>query len=205
MRFYKTILLIFILIVALECHAQSKFGIGISTALFPTWNPGLPVTPYLFYQHNDHELLAGADIYGGQFGFASIIGTEAEYRHHFCHPNEKLSMFANLHFQYVRFAIGPARSVPFNYSEPIFTGFNYSMVKMRSFNNTLGIGLQYSFWKICGLHINAGVGYHFYRNTLSEGISASDVNNDLLGSGLTFGYMCKIGLSVRLAEKKDSR
>lgn len=181
-----------------ESHTHSKFGIGISTAFFPTWNPGVPVTPYLFYRHNDHEVLAGADIYGGQLGFASIVGVEAEYRYHFYHLNKNLEVFANLHFQYVRFASGPAQYVPFNYSESISPGLNYSMVRMRSFNNTLGIGLQYSFWKIFALHLNAGAGYHFYRNTLSPEASASYVGDDLLGSRFTFGWMCKIGLSVRL-------
>ena len=201
MRFSTIILLTLFLIFAFKSQAQNKFGVGVSTAIFPHWNPGMPLTPYLFYQHRNHEFLAGVDMYGGQLGFASILGIEAEYRYRFYRLNNNLDLFANIHFQYVRFATGPAQNVPFNYSEFVAPGLNYSMIRMRTLNNTWGAGLQYSFWKVCGLHLSWGIGYHFYRNTITDGVSPSYVNDDLLGSQVVLGYVGKIGFSVRLVEK----
>ena len=203
MRLCKIVMLILTVAFTLEGDAQNKFGFGVSTAIFPAWNPGLPVSPYLFYRHNNHEVIAGVNIYGGQLGFGSIIGAEAEYRYHYHYFNH-LDLFADVNFQYVRFAVGPARDVPFNYQEQIAPNLHYSMVQMRVFNNTLGIGAQYSFWKICALYFNAGIGYHYYRNTISEGVSPSQVNDDLLGSGFKFGYMGKVGLSVALVGRKNN-
>jgi hypothetical protein len=201
MRFYKTILLVLVYAISFKGNAQSNFGVGVSTAIFPSWNPGLPLTPYIFYRHNNHEFLAGANLYGGQLGFASIIGVEGEYRYHFYHFNN-FNLFGDFNCQYVRFANGPARNVPFNYSKEIAPGMNLSMVQMRVFNNTVGMGVQYSFWRKCALHFNMGIGSHYEHNTVSEGISPSQVNPRLLGSRFTVGWMAKFGLSVSLFSVK---
>lgn len=105
MRFCKRLLLILLFAISLKANAQSKFGLGISTAIFPSLNPGPPLTPYVFFRHNDHEFLAGPDIYGGQLGFRSIIGVEGEYRYHFYHF-KNFNLFADFNCQYVRFANG---------------------------------------------------------------------------------------------------
>lgn len=202
MRFYFSIFLMLVLATTAAGQGRRKIGVGISSAIFPSWNPGLPMTPHIFYRYNDHEFLAGPDLYGGQLGFASILGVEAEYRYHFYHINKNLTLFGNLHFQWVQFATGPARYVPYNYSEIIAPGLNYSMVKMRVFNNTLGGGIQYHFLKVCALYFGAGIGAHFQRNTLTEGVSANLVDQSLLGSQFTLGWMAKVGLSIRIWEFK---
>lgn len=198
---HKSVLVILFLTVAIYGNGQNKFGLGLSTAIYPSWNPGLPITPYLFYQHSHHEIIAGPNLYSGQLGFASIIGAEIEYRNHFRHFSNGSTFFSQINFQYVRFATGLAQAVPFDYSQFVAPGLNYSMIQMRTFNNTVGIGFQYRFLKICALNINAGIGYHFYRNTITEGVSASYVNSNDLGSGFTLGYTGKIGIAVDLIGK----
>lgn len=201
MKYIKSIVLLLLLIWTIESNAQIKAGIGCSSAIYPNWNPGVPLTPYLFYQCHNHEIIVGLNLYSGQLGFASIIGAEMEYRNHFRHFSNGSTIFVQINFHYVRFGTGLAQSVPFNYSQFVAPGLNYSMIQMRTFNNTVGIGFQYRFLKICALNINAGIGYHFYRNTITEGVSASYVNSNDLGSGFTLGYTGKIGIAVDLIGK----
>jgi hypothetical protein len=205
MRFCKIILLVFITTFAIRLPAQKQsFGAGVSSSLLLSWNPGFATTPYLFYRYNNHELLAGPDLYGGALGFGSIIGGEVEYRYHFFNYGKHSNLFAQCNFQYVRFANGLALAVPFSYHYFDAPGMGYSMIQMRCFDNTAGIGIQDSFWKICSLYFNSGIGFAHYRNNITPGALAAIVDQDYIGSKFKFTYTFKIGLSIKIISKKTS-
>lgn len=202
MRSYKIILLLFISASVIHLNAQTNsFGVGLSSAVSSSWNPGVELTPYLFYNYKDHQILAGPQIYGGQLGFGSIIGGEAEYRYRFHDLGSRFNLFADCNFQFVRFAIGPARNVPFSYHKAITAHLDYSMIRIRSFSNTMGIGIQYTFCKRCSLFLNGGVGYNYYRSIASPDVSASQVDNKLIGEKVDFSYTFKIGFAVKLINR----
>lgn len=204
MRFYKAILFVLFSVCIGHLNSQTKsYGIGLSNAVYSGWNPGIPLTPYLFYQYKKHELHAGVELYDGQLGFTSIVGYEAEYRNHFYNVVSHFDLFTLCNFQYVQYAIGPARNVPFNYHNPISPELDYSMIQVRSFHNTLGAGIQYSCCKLLSLYFNGGLGYNYYRNNVSPGISATHVDNNSIGSGFKFIYMIKTGLAIKLIRSKD--
>jgi hypothetical protein len=204
MRYYKIVLLILISIYSIPASAQSKcLGVGVNTGFFSSWNPGVSLMPYLFCQYKKHELLAGAELYDGQYGFASIIGAEAEYRYHFYNIGSRFNLFADCNFQYVKYAIGPVQAVPYSYINSPNTGADYSAIRVRSFNNTLGAGIQYSFCEILSAYINIGGGYGYHRNTASPAVYPSPTDPDFLRSGFEFSYMFKLGLAIKLIRSKE--
>jgi hypothetical protein len=204
MRYYKIVLLILISIYSIPASAQSKcLGAGVNTGFFSSWTPGVSLMPYLFFQYKKHELLTGAELYHGQFGFASIIGAEAEYRYRFCDVESHFHLFADCNFQYVKYAIGPVQAVPYDYINSQNTGADYSAIRIRSFNNTLGAEIQYSFCKILSAYINIGGGYGYHRNTPSPAVYPSPTNSDFLRSGFEFSYMFKLGLEIKLIRSKE--
>jgi hypothetical protein len=192
-------------------YDSKSFGIGlkcgaplldISNSSIRSKLPGGAITPNLFFSIFKHEIMIGVDLWGRE-----IYGAQLNYKYLLLKNNNNGNLFAECKFQYVQFGAGNVWNVKYNYLPPTtITGFGYNLIQNKSFVNTLGIGLRYSFFNRIRLQFSLSGGYNYYESNYSPtNTSHWGVNNYEVGTGFLPIVFLELGISLKLLKEKQNK
>ena len=205
MKVYKTVLISCFIFFAIHLYAYDiKYaGAGLSASAVKGYSPGAAFTPYVLYRIGDNEMIGGPQFYSGMNGFGSIVGIEGEYKRYYLNFSRHFSGCFFYDFQYVRFATGPVRDIPFKYHKSIVPGLDYSMFQFRSFENILGASIYYHFLGNFSVFFEAGVNNNYSVSDYSPyNVNHTNMDQFTPGKKITWGYMLKFGLDIVLWHRK---
>jgi hypothetical protein len=175
------------------------FGFGVSStgsnSRTPIQRPSC--SPYIFVKHKRHELLSGCDIYGPSYigHDASIYGGQVCYKYYLLKYDKHVNLFVDANFQYVQFSQGGGLSAKYSTKS-----VDNNWYQNKSFINTYGLGLQYSFLKnYIAIHCVFAGGYNYFQSNISlSNIENYHIGNYPVGNHKQGIFFIKLGLSSKI-------
>ena len=197
-----------------EYHTKS-IGIGYknTVSLLDTYRNGTRIpdnfatTPYLSFSLKRYEIMLGVDIYRGQHVYRNyfenkIYGFQLNYKYYLFKTNRNFNLYAACVLKYIQYRRGSSDAVHYNYSsnEPGYT--EYDLFSNKSFINTFGIGLRFTFLKIVGLHFSINGGYNYYESNYLP-LNNTMNGGNFVGNKTAPAVFADLGLSFRLWKEKN--
>lgn len=219
-----TILFLSTLISRGQDYDTKSFGIGFNTSvpLLSARVPGsIPITPNLYFSVQRHEIMFGIAVYRSYWAYDNnywmkeyfqnkIYGFQLNYKYYLFKSNRKFNLFAECDLKYVQYGIGTYDEVPYNYLPIDYSPGFHNLIRNKSFLNTFGIGIKYTFLKCVGLQFALSGGYNYYQSNYSptnySHIGIQYVNYYYDAGNKILPIVCvELGLSFKLWKEKPSK
>lgn len=185
---------------------QKSFALGLQTTGTSSMTPNIAFGLSLNYQYDRHQLNGAFDIYSISFYNKSvnIPGYQLGYSFFLRKPDKSFNTFINFNMLYVQYATGAIWPVRYNYLPTDEYTKSVNSWQIKSFANTLGIGINFKVFKIIRPFLIIGGGYNYF-------IRKNSPTNDTGYKGYETtatvpSIYIKLGLTVDLyADKKHSQ
>ena len=178
----------------IKSQSVTSFGVGLNSS----WSfyqraggPGFPVSPNLSFRINRAEIYGGADFYFTN-NYANILaGAQAGFRFHFGKVKQKNNLFVDVNSAFIQFQRDCNNNRVNFYSGNWCTSGN--IYKIRSYNNTIGIGYELNFLKrfyFCSV-VGGGINYiqeKVFNDNTESGAKDVSVISPLAYLKLGFSY-----------------